>query len=132
MSPARAQKTKARVRCKPSLGPRRGLLQSSSPPPPPPPVGLPSTGGLPPVPGAFRSISAGMGEKMDGIELPVTLRLLLLLFGRTQNRKRGLGNEKRRPARVKAGNRYTDCIRLTYLPENGLKTLTPKLAKSFT
>jgi len=76
MSPASAQKTNARVRYRVSLGPRRGFLQSSSPPPPPPPVGRRSTGGLPPVPGAFRSISAGMGEKMDGIGPSVRMRLL--------------------------------------------------------
>jgi hypothetical protein len=35
-----------------------------------------------------------MGEKMDGIEVPVRMRVLLLLFGRTQNRKRGLGTRK--------------------------------------
>src|ERR1700677_3493981 len=70
MSPARAQKTKARVRLRTSRGPRRGLRQSSSPPPPPPPVGRRSTGGLPPMPGDLRSTSDGMGVKMGGIEDP--------------------------------------------------------------
>src|ERR1039458_6324031 len=75
MSPARAQKTKARVRLSISRGPRRGLRQSSSPPLPPPPVGRRATGGLPPVPGALRSTSDGMGVKMEGMGDPVRMRL---------------------------------------------------------
>src|ERR1035437_136180 len=67
VSPARAEKTKKRMRRRSSLGLLRSFFESSSPPPPPPPVGRRSTGGLPPIPGSFRSVSAGVWVKVAGM-----------------------------------------------------------------
>ena len=42
----------------------------------------------------------GMGVKMDGIAIPVRIRLLPLSFGRIHNRKRGLGARKKLSSRA--------------------------------
>ncbi len=90
MSPASPKKTKKRIRCRRSRGPRCWLCQSSSPPPPPPPVGRRSTGGFPPIPGSFRSISAGARVKVTGIRglCACRERLLPPWFGRTRKCQR--------------------------------------------
>jgi hypothetical protein len=68
ISAAKTENTRRRMRCSSSPGPRRSPLQSSSPPPPPlPPVGRRSTGGLPPIPGSFGSVSAGANVKVVGM-----------------------------------------------------------------
>src|SRR5580658_3000547 len=79
MSPARAQKTNARTLFRSSRGPCRKFFHSSSPPPPPPPVGRRSTGGLPPMPGDLRSISVGVGVKMEGMTGPSLVEVTLTL-----------------------------------------------------
>src|ERR1035441_1275705 len=68
ISAAKAENRKNRMRWRSSRGPCRSFFQSSSPPPPPPPVGRRSTGGLPPIPGSFRSVSVGVRVKVEGIE----------------------------------------------------------------
>src|ERR1017187_9467333 len=70
-SAAKQENTKKRIRCSSSRGLRPRSFQSSSPPPPPPPVGRRSTGGLPPIPGSFRSVSAGLRVKVEGMGEPL-------------------------------------------------------------
>ena len=59
-----------RILCSSSRGPRRSCCRVIVAAPPPPPVGRRSTGGLPPIPGSFRSVSAGECVKVAGIQKP--------------------------------------------------------------
>src|SRR5580692_1272001 len=68
MSQARIRKTIIRKRFSVSRGPPRPKrFHSSSSPLPPPPVGRRSTGGFPPMPGSFRSVSTGYRVKVLGM-----------------------------------------------------------------